>query len=1302
MKNFTPILTLLLLMMAGLCPTMTEAATTVGIPTASNSYISWNDCDLTGAKVENSGANIGSTGSSTVATFIVSNATQQDYILTFATGSKNAAMMQVTLTDTSNSAVVLTKNVEVVNTGSWTPTTVNSFLVSQLPVGTYELEMRVTEATSYAGNWGNLAFYVTDGYNKAPGTIAIASGNYSGARLENSNTNVGYVSNGTSATYSFICTQAGVYKMTIPMTRYGDGTITTTVTDVDTHTEEASGVWTMTNPSNYADTDIPVEGELTPGMKTMTMQFAASGSYLCNYKDITMTRIADHYAKVAGMSIEELTVTSGATSDWYCQLPVSYAANTTFSVNALYGTVVVTAKDDADNNVAVTSNGDGSYTIATPGMGKTTTVMVELTPNEGAVSNKSTYTFKLFRIGEISLTAVTVNGTAIDVLSNINNSATSYTATSSDCYTTVPTVAATQIDGAAALVNAPVVSGTTYTYTIHGAIDGTDISRDYTLVLDNVHVYSPSGSEESVNIKANEGTIESNTWTNGVYTLATTSLDSYNQFFKMNGDSYTISVPADVVVKQVIMKDCSNNYAGNNARLTEVVSTGATAYIPVDNKYYHDSEGAKHDIIVNIEDHVAGTDIVLNQPKSGQPMAWIQLTTITQNPGTVPVKTSENVTLANNHAVVAVTFDREISGNVNASVLNGSAVESTVTAEGGSSTLYFPVWNLDYSTNYYLHIDAGAVADTYGNRTTEAIDIAVNVPAKAAAIQAVYDYVVGGVAELEEAVTAVNGTNTSASAARKTIFLKNGDYDLGSKVGQGVSLLQLRGYNVSLIGESRDGVIIHGDVDGISNPVLNLRDRSGFYLQDLTVRNDRDYGNGLFNGGVAVAVYGGDKTVMKNVRMLSNQDTQVTGHRAYFENCEIHGTVDFICGGGDNYYYQTSLVLENRSGDVIAAPSTNSAHKWGYVFQQCTVSAVDGATVVADGSYNLGRPWQNEPRAAFLNTVMQVLPSNNGWTGMSTLPTHFYEYGSVDASRNAIDLSVRGNSPTSTNNYTPVLTAAEAAKYSVENVLGGTDSWLPTEQTVELSAPTATISGMTLSWTAVDEARCYVVFKDGAYYTNLTATSLVLTEAGDYTVCAANLCGGLGERSASAEATVATGSLGWATACLPYDAKVPTGTKAYYISATTDDAVTLTELTAIPAGEGFIFNAAEGSHVFPKADTTPDAITNLLEGTLTELTGIASNSIYVLGKNGDNMAAMMLYTGTTLSAGKAYLPASAIPSGARSLRILCGDGITGISQMVNGQCAPDDSVFNLNGQRVEKPLRGLYIRNGKKVIVNNK
>ncbi len=1287
--------TVCLLFLAGLLPL--RAATTVNIPTTDGQYIDWNNCDLSNASVENDGANIGSTRSNTVATFTVSNTTAQDYVLTFKTGANGlTGEINVTLTNSSSETVFSTV-VNIENTGSWTPSTLHNYLIDNLAAGTYTLTFATKSTTgSYAGNWGDLAFYSTVNYDNIPGTLSLAKGSYNGPKTENDNTNVGYVQNGGTASYSFINTTAGVYEMAMDICRYNQGgTMNIQITN-EAGEAEVDYDYTIASdaPGSYTTNNIVLPGNLTTGVKTMTLSFSNGSSYICNYKAPTFTKKYEGIAAVSAVAITGQTVTTGTTSDWYCALPVTYDANTTFSVASTNGTIAVSAVDESSSAVSVTDNGNGTYTLATPTLTKTTTVTITLTPTTGYYAQQTTYTFKIFRIGEMSLTAVTVDGTAIDVLTTINNSP--YSATYDACYTTAPTVAATQIDGAAGCVGDPVIDGNTYTYTISTAIEGTDIARNYTLILNNVHIYSATGSEETVDIKANGGTITDNTWTNGVYTLATTSLDSYNQYFKMNGNSYTLSVPSDVTVKQLIMKDCSNNYAGNDARLTAVTSTGATAYIPVDNKYYHSSEGAQHDIIVNIDDHAAGTDIVLSQAKSGQPMAWIQLTAVKQNPGTAPTKTAENVTIVSNHAVVAVTFDREIANDVTATI-NGN----NVTAEGGAATLYFPVWDLAYSTNYTLTIAAEAATDNYGNSNASAIEIAVNVPAKSEVEMAVYDYVVSTADELKAAISAVDAANTSSSATRKIIFLKNGTYDLGTT---GTATVQwINAHNVSLIGESREGVIICGNSSDISNPVLNIRYGSGQYLQDLTVRNTRDFDQSE-RAGVSVAVYGGNKAIFKNVAMQAQQDTQVTGERAYYSGCQFYGAVDFICGGGDHFYDECDFFITNSG--YITAPSTSSANKWGYVMMNCTINKYVGSyNYEADGNFTLGRPWQGEPRNYWLNTTMNVKPSADGWSGMGTLKTHFYEYNSMDSNGTAIDLSVRKNSPTSTNTYTPVLTTEQAAKFTVKNVLGGTDSWLPTEECVTLSAPTLSMTGTTLSWDVIDDARCYVVFKNGQYLTNTTETTLNAADDGVYTVRAANLNGGMGETSnAVLKRAITAGK--WSTIVLPFamsenQLKSTFGddVKVAGLTAGDDTSLTFSTVSSTNANQPYAikvtadFTGALISNVTIENGTPEQSVGNwTFAGTYASSAEIPTGAYFFSANK-----LVKAGTGNTVKGTRAYLVNG--NASAPVLNFIIDSETTGINDVKGKMSDVRSDIYNLNGQRIAQPAKGLYIVNGKKVVI---
>ena len=236
--------------------------------------------------------------------------------------------------------------------------------------------------------------------------------------------------------------------------------------------------------------------------------------------------------------------------------------------------------------------------------------------------------------------------------------------------------------------------------------------------------------------------------------------------------------------------------------------------------------------------------------------------------------------------------------------------------------------------------------------------------------------------------------------------------------------------------------------------------------------------------------------------------------RSYFEDCEIHGVVDFICGSGDIFFNRNRLYLEDRSGNCITAPATST--NWGYVFSNCTI---DGAPS-NNGSYHLGRNWQGAPRCVYLNTTMNVLPAGDGWTEMSTtaLPALFAEYKSVTASGSAVDCSARKTVYTAgTVTYSPVLSDADAANYTIENVLGGTDQWVPTESTEQEAAPEiqAAQASFEISWNASDYALLYAVCVDGKvkYFTTDNFYSFATDEVGMVSVRAANELGGLGAAS---------------------------------------------------------------------------------------------------------------------------------------------------------------------------------------------
>lgn len=87
----------------------------------------------------------------------------------------------------------------------------------------------------------------------------------------------------------------------------------------------------------------------------------------------------------------------------------------------------------------------------------------------------------------------------------------------------------------------------------------------------------------------------------------------------------------------------------------------------------------------------------------------------------------------------------------------------------------------------------------------------------------------------------------------------------------------------------------------------------------------------------------------------------------------------------------------------------------------------------------------------------------------------------------------------------------------------------------------------------------------------------------------------------------------------------------------------------------------------------------------------------MLSKVGDGEVGFyQLKSGVNVGAGKAYLKIDN-PSDAKLKVVFGGDDITGINN-VNAANPDSETVYNLNGCRVNDSYKGIVIVNGKKVI----
>ena len=202
------------------------------------------------------------------------------------------------------------------------------------------------------------------------------------------------------------------------------------------------------------------------------------------------------------------------------------------------------------------------------------------------------------------------------------------------------------------------------------------------------------------------------------------------------------------------------------------------------------------------------------------------------------------------------------------------------------------------------------------------------------------------------------------------------------------------------------------------------------------------------------------------------------------------------------------------------------------------------------------------------------------------------------------------------------------------------------------------------------------------------------------------------------EITVTINEYGCATYCSPHslDFSNVEGLKAYAATGykTNSQVVTLTRVQTAEAGVGLFLKGEPGEYVVPVIESTDEHSLNMLVGTLKQTTvnstdGAMSNYKFTIA---DGDTAPMFYPfedNTTLSAGKAYLqiPTAWLPSTAqKSLSIRFDDGETtdidelkGESGKLKGENGEVKTIYDLQGRVVENPTSGIYIINGKKVVV---
>ncbi len=335
--------------------------------------------------------------------------------------------------------------------------------------------------------------------------------------------------------------------------------------------------------------------------------------------------------------------------------------------------------------------------------------------------------------------------------------------------------------------------------------------------------------------------------------------------------------------------------------------------------------------------------------------------------------------------------------------------------------------------------------------------------------------------------------------------------------------------------------------------------------------------NAALNGATNTLATTGKRLVFDNLLIKGGQDTVFTnGGIAYFNRCEIWGSVDFIYGAALAVFEDCDIVQIREVGGPVCAPSTPLAQPYGEVFLDCRFPRA----LVANGyPYNVGvgtttfmRPWRQDGATAIINCQLGAQFSTKGWQewvaaeGNKEVTCRAREYGSTligggaapsIAQRQAAgaywvntidpDYTTGAMLPSdpalapATGTGNRVAVTVNPADYTVAAIFGhpyfALNGWLPplAPRIVTQPGSLSISSGQSATFTVVASgtpAPSYQWFKNdepiaGATSATHTIPTALPADAGDYTVVLSNSAGDV---TSSVAALAVTSSLAtWAS-----------------------------------------------------------------------------------------------------------------------------------------------------------------------------
>ncbi|GAA3435235.1 pectinesterase family protein [Kutzneria kofuensis] len=301
--------------------------------------------------------------------------------------------------------------------------------------------------------------------------------------------------------------------------------------------------------------------------------------------------------------------------------------------------------------------------------------------------------------------------------------------------------------------------------------------------------------------------------------------------------------------------------------------------------------------------------------------------------------------------------------------------------------------------------------------------------APAAAVSAAKPTVAADGTGLYRTVQAAVDAAPANSSARTVITIKPGTYREIVHVPSNKTAITLQGLGTS----PSNVVIVYNNSAGTSGTFGSASvfvEGRDFAATNLTIANDYVEKPSTDGQQALALALNADRAVFRDVRLLGDQDTFLVNDkaRAYMADSYVEGTVDFIFGGGTMVFDRTTVYEKRTTGGPVTAASTPATKKYGLLFYRCTVT---GKT---DNTTQLGRPWRADAQVLYReSTLNATVKTSQPWIDMhenSWKKARFLEY--------------RNTGPgAGKNSNRPQLADSQAADYTPQKYLAGTDGWNP-------------------------------------------------------------------------------------------------------------------------------------------------------------------------------------------------------------------------------------------------------------------